>query len=324
MSHKRFKTLLITVSLMLISVCVQAADYNGKYAAPFGSSMPDVRVENGVRFSYFTNQGEVEGVDRGEHGAILGFSIAQEDFLGLEISSQWAHHKETISILDASCQGQGDQCVTERESYLGNMVTLAFVPKYRIATLDWFWATTSVALKLPLDLQNNDLQLYELDPGFQFYFIATPWLGIELDLNYMMHITDPEDLNYESDVEKEESQKRGTDTDFFSAFYARANFVFKPAVHHYLMLFAESEIWFHSVDDERTLELKDMIHHISQPQTNDDVNDLRYYANRKVNLGGGYRANVGPMEAGVGAWGAVTQTDRRHNWGIDVDLRLTF
>ncbi len=325
MPIKKLTAVLWIFAISFVSSSAYAAGFNEKYAAPFGN-MPDIRVENSVRFTYFTNQGDAHGVSQRQHGALLGLMLAREDVFGLEINTEWKRHTESITLLQSDCQGEGRTCELERESGANNQVTLGFVPKYRIATLDWFWVNFSVALKIPLDIHKRNVQLWEVDPGFQFYFLATDWLGIELDLNYMMHITDPEDEAFAPDPSKTVDVEAIKDDDekFYSGMYSRANFVFKPARHHYLMLFAEGTFWFHSVDSERENQLKQFVQHKQEPKYAVDFDDLRYYANHAINIGGGYRANVGPMEAGIGGYGAVTEIDRRPTWGITSDLRFTF
>ena len=321
METSRFLGLLLLGMFTLATGSLWAADFNAKYAAPFGVR-PDARVENTVRFSYFTEQGKVQRIDKPVHGGIFGLQLAMEDSFGFEISTVWRRMEEnfTTENVEKPCSERGQECFTEYRDFSGSGVVIGLTPKYRYLNLEWLWASVSLTGNFPLANLPDESRSYEIDPGLQFYFDTGDWVGIELDLAYLLHINDPEEIPYAPGYESAPQD----DEQLVSGLYGRANFLLKIIGRHFVGLQVEDTVWLHTLDELREEEIVKRVQRIEPVKTEKDRVDLTFYSNHRLNVGGGYRVNLGVFEGGVGGFAAVTDRDKRQGWGVNADTRFTF
>ncbi|RJO67891.1 MAG: hypothetical protein C4523_08220 [Myxococcales bacterium] len=315
--------LLCLVLALGATTAAQAAEFNSKYAAPFGQ-MPDARVENYVRFSYLTEQGKIEGVDKPVHGGYFAIQLAMEDAFSFELATIWKRMEESYTTAPAGCTDAA--CQVERRNNAGSSTEILLTPKYRFLNLDWVWGSVSATGRFPLQTQFNQTKRYGVEPGFQFYFDTGAWFGVEMDVEYLLHITDPEESPYAPGYVYAPQD----DEQLIHGIYARANFLLKIIGVHFVNLQAEDTFWLRDFSGSRTAglsredELRQMLAHAKEPLTENDKVDLTYFAKHQLNVGGGYRVNLKVFEGGIGGWYGITDSDKRQPWGVNLDTRFTF
>jgi hypothetical protein len=318
------------VPVLVLMACIWAgaasaadepASFNNVYSPPFGSR-PDVRVENAARFSYFTQQGAVEGVDKAVHGGIFSLNLAMEDRFGFELKTIWARQEEDVAFV--TCGGDAADCQSEGQYFSGSQVTIGLTPQYKFLNKDWVWGAVALEVLFPLQTGLNPAKLYEINPGFQFYFDTGDWFGVELDVAMLMTVADPPETPYVP------GYKFAPDDNevFVAGAYARANFLLKIIGQHFINLQVEDNIYLHQLEGSREQTVARMVGRDPrgeyQPTRVQDYVDMAFYSNHRLDVGAGYRVNLKIFEGGVGAFVAITDRDKRQGWGMQVDTRFTF
>jgi|GEM_PF-6962030 len=320
-------TLICIVSILFVSPQAKAEgnSFNNKYAAPFGTE-PDVRVENEVRFSYFTKQGAISGlaagqnvdIDKPAHGGVFAIQLAMEDFVSFELKTIWTRIAEKSTFY--SCAGSDRDCALEKTSYADSNIVIGLTPKYRFLTNDWFWGTVSLEVLFPLSTGKSQTKDYLINPGLQMFFDTGDWFGIEVDTSLLMAVADPES-DEQTDVVQVPTDN---DRKFIAGIFARVNFLLKLYNRHFINLQIDDTAWFHELDSERNEYVRRIISGERELTTEQDRFDKTYFSNHQLNVGLGYRVNLSIFEAGFGGWVAVTDRDRRQDWGLNLDTRFTF
>lgn len=312
--------------LQASTAMAEKADFNMKYAPPFGTAT-DARVENGVRISYFTEQGTIKGqvgngaevdVDKGVHGGIFSLNLAMEDTFGFELKTIWRRDREDTSFLE--CMGKVSDCQTNSQTFAGSQVVIGLTPKYRFFQNDWFWGSVSLEVLFPINTGITSTKTYYITPGLQFYFDTGEWFGVEVDTSFLMAVADPEESPYVPGS----NEIPDDDEKFIAGAYARVNFLLKIIGQHFIGLQVDETYWFHSMDSGREAQVRQFVSREVNATTTQDLVDLAFFSNNQLNIGGGYRVNLKIFEGGVGAFVAVTDRDKRPGWGVSVDSRFTF
>ncbi len=315
----RNAVILAVVLLVLSAGELGAADFNNQYSAPFGFRT-DARVENAVKFGYFTEQGTVKGVNKGTHGGIFDLQLAFEDSFGFALQTIWRNSVEEVTL--SRCSGSVAECQEVVENYGNNSVTIGLTPKYRFLNLDWVWGSAAIQAYFPIATKPDELRVYEVDPGVQFYFNTGDWFAVEVDASFLMNISDPE----EAELIPGTTVIPEDDEEFIGGVYARVNFLLKILGQHFIGLQVEDTAWFRDLSAAREQNVLNILSYRAgaEADTNSEKLDMAYFANHQLNVGGGYRVNLGVFEGGVGGFMALTQRERRQNWGVNADVAFTF
>ena len=324
-------SLVLAALLLLIGTTAHAADFNPKYAPPFGNRV-DARIENTFRASYLYGHGDIEGDYKGYHGGIFGLSLGWEDSFSFDIASTW---KVFALTYENDCLDKNGNRDPECSPYIlkdngQTNVVIGLTPKYRFFDQSWdwgsIWMSFAINVNFPIRVAKWQSQLYEVNPGLQFYFDLGKWFGIELDDQFLLTINDPDEKPHQPGSGSHPDDDRSV----VLGNYVRLNLLLKILSQHFLCAYIEDTEWFRSVDGAREQEVRRLVKGHDEkgnkilPQSEKDKLDMMFFANHQVNVGGGYRVNLKVAELGVGAWGAVVQTDRRQQWGLDTDIRFTF
>lgn len=299
-----------------------AVDFDKSYAAPFGFRA-DARMESYAHFGFRYENGDVACIGQDVFGGIFALQLGVQDKFAFEIQTTWRRIEESYQTPDYDKTNNGYELnLIENRSYSNSAAEIRLTPKYRFLHLDWLWMSASLTAGFPIITEPNFAQVYEVSPGIQAYFdVSKDWFGIELNVNYLMEIVDPED------TPKGVPQPS---TEVVSGLFARANFLLKLYKIVYISAQIEDTIWFRDIGASesgmhpREAEIKAMLRHLEDIRIHEDRVDMRYYANHKLDAGGGVRVIYKFWEAGIGATGAITQQDRRQNFGIVVDSRFRF
>lgn len=311
-------TPLLCLVLLMLGGQAQAvsgdASLNDTYAPPFGHR-PDARIENLARFSYFTEQGKVHGVDKSTHGGVFSLTLAAEDVFGFELKTLWSRQDERVTYL--TCAGETKDCQYEGQFLSGSQVVIGLVPQYRFLNKDWVWGSVTLETLFPLQTGTNPAKFYEINPGLQFYFNTCRWFGVELNAGALMTVMDPPDSDELAAINQDETR-------FVAGVNARLNLLFKIIGQHFLNVQIEDNIYFHQLEGAREQTVAQLVGRQIKPGIPQDYFDMAFYSNHRLDVGGGYRVNLKVFEGGAGAFVAITDRDKRAGWGVQVDGRFTF
>ncbi len=326
-------SLLCACVLLLLSFPAQAKEkqtFNSMYAPPFGSA-PNARVENAVRFSLFNEYGEVENIAKPTFGGIFSLELAMEDSFSFELKTNLSSTRQKVVTYRCSdgttvVQDSYDSTIcggeaVESSNFQATQVTIGLTPKYRFLNTDMFWGSFAIDFEIPLSKSYREGQVYELNPGLQFYFNLAQWFGMELDAAYLFNVVDPQAIGSDTTAAGEDVKE---DRKLVHGAYARLNLLFRIVGVHFLGIQIEDTYYFHTMDSQRKEDIRQILRNQAGITSLKDQVDLRYYANHLLNIGGGYHWNVGFYEGGLGFFVAVTQRDRREQWGMTLDTRFTF
>ncbi len=289
--------------------------FNLAYAPPFGFR-PDARVENYARFGFITAQGQVEGFDKNMYGAIFGLQLAKEDVFAFLVQIKYENIKQDLSY--QVCQGEVSDCMVKTQNMKDSNTRIDITPKYRFLNRERIWGSVSLTGAFPISAREGEPPIYEVSPGMQWYFDAVPeWFGIELDLQYLLDITDPDEPAYVPGYKYAPQDNE----ELTHGVFGRVNFLLKIKQIAYINLQVDDTVWFRDIDEAvaRALARNEM-----DITTEAERLNLMYYATHQLDARAGLHIIYKRFEGGLGAVVPITQRERRQDWGVNADMRVTF